>query len=81
MMHSNSSVVDAYSNTLVRQTGVSSLTTVAFALAATTVGNYALFGGGENISSTTYKMVDVALAKGAITKEDQLMIINATIEK
>ena len=48
-----SSVVDAYSNTLVRQTGVSSLTTSRHVLAATTVGSYALFGGGRT-GSTTY---------------------------
>ena len=47
---SNYSTVDAYDTSLTRTTA-SSLSTIRGNLAATNIGNYALFGGGENYSA------------------------------
>ena len=48
--HTASKTVDAY-DTLLTRTSATSLTNDRFNLAATTVGNYALFAGGEYFTS------------------------------
>lgn len=77
------SVVDAYDSSLTRTT-VSALSTAKSSLAATTIGDYAMFGGGANADGTFSKVVDVydtSLTKTTTTNlnKDRNMLAATTV--